>query len=97
MNLCSLQLLHNYIINEINTNISDIITSKSNLKCKAIKPNGKRCTNKKSKDKEICKIHEKCKNLKLIKDRQNYSCILYHNHLPSESIVNGCPRCMLIK
>lgn len=96
----SLQSTHNnliiikeYIINELNAYIK---TLKLEVKCMAIKADGKKCTNKAVGDLKVCKKHEKCKNLKLVQERKNFSCVLYHNHLPNEKSTN-CPRCILIK
>ena len=73
-----------------------IKTLQLDVKCMAIKADGKKCTNKTINHSKVCKKHEKCKNLKLVQERKNFSCILYHNHLPNE-IANNCPRCNLVK
>ena len=87
------------IIKEFITNEFDKYIETLNLqsKCIAMKADGHKCTNKTSGASKVCKKHEKCKNLKLVQERKNFSCILYHNHLPSETNISNCPRCYLVK
>ena len=61
----------------------------------AIKADGKKCKHKAVNNSKVCKKHEKSKNLKLVQKRKNFSCVVYHNHLPNEESVN-CPRCQIV-
>ena len=89
----SLILIKQYIINELNNNLKDL---KLEVTCMAIKANGNKCTHKALCNSKVCKKHEKSKNVKLVQERKNFSCVLYHNHLPNEKN-KSCPRCNLIK
>jgi len=93
MNLNNLILIQEYIKNELDNYIK---TLQLNEICMAVKADGKKCTNKAVCNSKVCKRHEKCKNIKLVQERKNFSCILYHNHLPNEEQTN-CPRCNLVK
>lgn len=64
-------------------------------RCSAILPNGKRCTSKlKDSSLNVCKKHTNSTNI--IKPRKNYACTIYHNHLPCDSFVKDCPKCIAI-
>jgi len=89
----NLILIKEYITNELDIQLKDITI---NVKCIALKANGNKCTNKAISNSKVCKMHEKTKNLKLVQERKNFSCMVYHNHLPNEESIN-CPRCLLIK
>ena len=89
----NLILIKEYITNELDLHLKDV---KQNIKCMAIKTNGSKCTNKAICNSKVCKMHEKSKNLKLVQERKNFSCMVYHNHLPNEE-GNNCPRCNLVK
>lgn len=90
----SLIVIKEYIISELNKYVQ---TLQIDIKCMAVKADGKKCTNKVICDSKVCKKHLKCKNLKLVQERKNFSCILYHNHLPNEENIRNCPRCILVK
>ena len=85
----SLLLIKDFIINEI-----DVHIGKQNLqkKCMAITANGKQCSNKVKTESNVCKKHTNCSSL--VKERKNYSCVLYHNHLPSDINITSCPKCL---
>ena len=83
-------VIHNFIINEIDNHL------KLEKICKAIKCNGKRCTSKVNLD-NLCKRHEKVQNIKLIQERKQFSCVLYHTHLPCNNFVQNCPKCNTLK
>ena len=85
--------IKDYITNELDLSLKDLTI---NIKCTAIKADGKKCTYKALCNSKVCKKHEKSKNLKLVQERKNFSCVVYHNHLPNEEN-NGCPRCILVK
>ena len=89
----NLIIIKDYITNELNLYVK---TLNVEIKCIAIKADGRKCTNKIIGDSKVCKKHEKCKNLKLVQERKNFSCVLYHNHLPNDENIN-CPRCNLVK
>ena len=89
----NLILIKEYIENELDNNLKEITI---NIKCMAIKSDGKKCTYKALCNSKVCKKHEKSKNLKLVQERKNFSCMVYHNHLPKE-ISSNCPRCNLVK
>ena len=94
MDIIKLESINKYIINELSIFIDSL-----NLKkiCCAIKADGNRCTQSiKSDNTKLCNKHKNCKNIKLIKERKNYQCIVYHNHLPNEEN-NNCPRCIISK
>ena len=89
----SLQSTHNnliiikeYIINELNAYIK---TLKLEVKCMAIKADGKKCTNKAVGDLKVCKKHEKCKNLKLVKKEKTFHvfCIIIIYQMKKAQIV----------
>ena len=86
-------VIKEYIENELDIYLKDLDL---NAACMAIKANGNKCTNKALCNSKVCKIHVKSKNLKLVQERKNFSCVLYHNHLPNEES-NNCPRCNLVK
>ena len=65
-------------------------------RCNAVQMNGKQCSNK-TKNSKLCKKHEKCKNVTLVKERKNFSCVLYHNHLPTNQVISTCPKCIINK
>ena len=89
----NLILIKEHIKNELDIHLKDL---KLTVKCMAIKADGTKCTNRTINDSKVCKMHEKSKKLKLVQERKNFSCVLYHNHLPNEES-NNCPRCNLIK
>lgn len=86
-------IISEYIIHEIDEHLK---TLNLQAKCIAIKADGKKCTNNAVCNSKVCKKHEKSKNLKLVQERKNFSCVLYHNHLPNKPGDN-CPRCNLVK
>ena len=89
----NLIVIKEYITNELDLYLKDLTL---NVKCIAIKANGNRCTNNAVCDSKVCKRHKKSKHVKLVQERKNFSCVVYHNHLPNEKS-NNCPRCILIK
>ena len=94
MSLDSLIVIKEFITNELDTYLK---TLNLQTKCMALKADGHKCTNKVTNNSNVCKKHEKCKNLKLVQERKNFSCVLYHNHLPNENPIKNCPRCNLVK
>ena len=89
----NLIIIKEYITKELDLHLKEL---KLEFKCMAITASGKKCTNKALCNSKVCKKHEKTKNVKLVQERKNYSCIVYHNHLPNEE-GNNCPRCNLVK
>ena len=88
-----LVVIKDYITHELDEYVKTLNVQK---KCMALKADGHKCGCKVSGESKVCKKHEKCKKLKLVQERKNFSCILYHNHLPTEEMSN-CPRCNLVK
>ena len=89
----NLIFIKEYITKELDLQLQEL---KLEVTCMAIKADGKKCTYKALNNSKVCKKHEKSKKLKLVQERKNFSCVLYHNHLPNEES-NNCPRCNLVK
>lgn len=92
MNVFALEIVHEYIIRELDTFVSTLSLKRS---CSAVTTKGKRCTQVvKSKNPSVvlCKKHELCKNVRLVQERQKQQWVIYHNHPPNQSS-RMCPRC----
>jgi hypothetical protein len=88
-----LEVVHEFIIKELENHLN---TLKLKRVCRAIQGNKKKCNKiivSNDPDVNVCKKHEKNKNIKLFPIRQNLKCIVYHNHLPNEQRTD-CPRCV---
>jgi hypothetical protein len=89
MNIEVLKVVKEYIENELERYVKQLNLEK---RCLATQANGKRCKNKvKDHNKNVCKKHENCT---VVQERKNFSCVLYHNHLPNEKSLD-CPRCLV--
>ena len=89
------------ILNLLNENIKNKIEiiAKSYTHCKkkclAITSTGKQCT-RNILTGQTCKIHSG-KHVKLKKERIiNSKVIVYHNHIPSDTDLINCPKCILL-
>ena len=89
----NLIVIKEYITNELDKHLKDLTL---HVKCMAIKADGTRCTKNALCDLKVCKRHKNSKHVKLVQERKNFSCMVYHNHLPNEES-NNCPRCNLVK